>query len=207
LLALSLLPDPLRSIMQKEADIDRVIDELADYFSALSGQFARLPSAFHQAGLRGAEQTLSRCYLEYIVTTALHPAVKSFLQHHIDFRNIMGLAKSFRWETKTPPSFIMGGSIPLKRLERSHSAGLFQRALFSKEIHLARPVSGEELTVLENSLLKAFSRQHQRQGRSLDPIYQIIDYLWRQYIETRNAGLLRHGGTVSRNLLTAEFIQ
>ncbi len=207
LLALSLLPDALRSIMQQDVDLDQLLDKLANYFPASSKQLVGLPAVYGQVGLRGVEQMLNRCYLEQVVTTKLHPAVKSFLQYHIDFNNIIGLAKSFRWNLKTPPSFIKGGGIPLKQLLRSHSAGLFDGSLFSKKIHITKTISGEELALLENSFLKILSKHYQRMGRVSDPIHQIIDYLWRRYMEKRNLGLLVHGAAISTNLLAAELIQ
>ena len=207
LLTASLLPNTVQTILKNGTGADNILYGLANYFTAISNRFTELPETFQQEGLKGIERMLLRCYLEYIVATKLHPVIKTFFKHLIDFHNIMGLAKCFRWEITTPPSFINGGTIPSQRLTKSLSRGTFTGVAFHRKPRLTRPITGEELALLEISLLRDLTKYQQRSGRNPTSMNQIIDYLWRRYIETRNIGLITHRSAISEDLLAKELIQ
>ncbi len=126
-------------------------------------------------GVAGVESQLQGGSLVAGSTSAWRPA-RRFCIALIDARNLMALAKHFTAALLNPPRFLVGGEIPLRKLQRlwqRHDAAALL-ALTGRRAE-ADPTPQQLETVLRNRL----STRLQREGTDPLRFELILDYLWR----------------------------
>lgn len=182
------------------------IEGIESVFLSLSPGFAGLKESYREHGLMGFEQGLKDNFLEYSLKVVRNPVIRVFFINLIDIRNITNLFKHIRWKMQDEPVFVHGGNIRedlLMRIFREQEVSGIE--LLVSQMTRKR---GEAFSAigLENSLLNWQTLLLERAVR--DPLNtgNILNYLWRCYIETVNLGLLFYGSgleseTVERELL------
>ncbi len=121
-------------------------------------------------------------------------------------RNLLTLYKQLRWKIGKPPAFVRGGDIGRSRLKEIAERGELAEVI--QLIH-SLPGMGEAPAGRENVehlLLVWLTGRVRRWGREPAGIGQILDYLWRCYLEALNLGLLIHGRGMEPELLAGEVV-
>jgi len=204
ILSLSLLSEKIKKILRGGEHLLSAVGGLEDCFTYLSDRFSGLRNIVEETGLQGVELTLSTRYLEYIVHSKLHPAMKDFFVSVIDSRNILSLYKYIWLNGKIAPPFIAGGRV---------SETMFTKIADQKDIleigSLVRKLTGieSETSHIETSLYRMVTRLLRKAGREPLGVGLILDYLWRSSIEVTNLSILLYGSEIDRGIITAELVQ
>jgi hypothetical protein len=160
-----------------------------------SGVFRGTARAFKNQGIPGLESQLNDAWFQWVGRMKLHPRLALFFAGLVDFRNIMRLYKSMRWELAEPPRFIPGGRVSRVVLAEIFTRG--DRAAISELLDRleAEPAEGDASP--ESGMLEMIGRRLQRGSRGTDSYGPIIEYLWRIYVETRNMAVLLAAASVN----------
>lgn len=206
LLNVSLLSDEIRHALMTGNDVLSAVSRVERIFASQAPALLGLEERYRSEGLRGVEQLLTNAFLTFIVSTRLHPLIRSFFGRVIDSRNIMGLVKYTGMEFSALPTFLNNGSVPAARFTE-----IIGREDPSATISLMREVSGirlerNEPAQVEIALYTWISRYLKTAGRDPLNIGLIIDYLWRRSIEAMNLGVLHHGKDLERDAVIAALV-
>ncbi|HEY6009993.1 MAG TPA: V-type ATPase subunit, partial [Nitrospirota bacterium] len=206
LLKVSLLSDEIRHALMTGNDVLSAVYRVEQIFVSQSPEFSGLEKIYRSEGLRGVEQHLTNAFLTFIVSTGLHPLIRTFFTRVIDSRNIMGLFKYTGMEFSALPTFLNNGSIPAARF--SETIGPEDPSAATSLVH---EVSGIRLdrndpAQVEIALYTWISRYLKTAGRDPLNIGLIIDYLWRRSIEAMNLGVLHHGKDLERDAVIAALV-
>ena len=206
ILASSLFSKKLKKALTGSEDIHDMLEEIEGFFMPLSFKFRGLKGIFTKDGFQGVEQHLTNHYLEYVMSSDLHPVMREFFIRLVDARNVIALYKHLRWELKDLPYFIKGGSIKASRLrsildrEDIFEVTLLIRSLTGITVQIPDP------TGVENTLYRGMTRFLRKRGREISGIGLILDYLWRCSLEAMNLGIILHGKDMERDRLRAELV-
>jgi len=207
LLDRSLLGDEVKDALASSADLPAAVREVERLFSALSENFMGLGETLESGGLRSVEQRLVETCLSVTISSRLHPLMREFFSRIIDARNIMALYKYLRFELKSAPLFIPGGSIGEMRLKEIMAKddlpalGALVRGFTGSAVERPDPTS------IELALYRGMTRWLRKEGRDPFGVAPLLDYLWRCSIEAMNASVLYHTRDLEREFVTAELVQ
>lgn len=190
LLGRSLLPEDFRRDLLAAADAERFVAVLERRLGSRSQAFHGLGEVYAEQGPGGVEEQLTSSLWQRAVRLAREGTVKELVQSLIDLRNLVAIAKHWRWQVTRPPQLVSGGGIDPCRLRRvwraRDEAGLEQ---------LAGRLAGTpgrsllEPREIETAVLRRQTLLLQRRGR--DPVEGgvLLDYLWRCRMAARNRSL------------------
>jgi len=205
-LATSLLAERVKRVLTGGEEANAVVDALIARLNAVATRSWRLRGIYQDAGAREFEDQLLTLYLEQAAGAAPHPLIREFFRVLIDMRNLLTLYKRLRWNIGKPPAFVKGGDIGRSRLVEIAEKG--ELAEVTQLIH-SLPGMGEAPAGrdnLEHLLLGWLTRRARRWGREPSGTGQILDYVWRCYLEALNLGLLIHGRGMEPELLAGEVV-
>jgi vacuolar-type H+-ATPase subunit C/Vma6 len=207
LLSVSLLSNAVQDVLLTSVDVPFAIAGIERNFTAYSVQFAGLSEVFESDGLRGVEQRLTNTYLTEMTRKRIHPLMKMFFMRLIDSRNIMGIYKFLKLDSKALPSFIEGGTVPGER----HKEIVDQKDLLGLK-SLVREVTGSIVETIdpmqaEIALYKGMTRFLKKAGQDPLGAELILDYLWRCSIEAMNLSIVFYSRDLERDAVTAELVQ
>lgn len=154
-------------------------------------QLAGLTAAYADQGPGGAEEWIAAGLLRHALARARDPALTFLLQRLTDLRNILVLAKYWRWQVTLAPPLLAGGTVSPVRLQRLWAArdedGLGRLVVRLAGASQAPP---QDARAMETLLLKGITAELRRLGR--DPLGNavLLDYLWRCQMAARNRALL-----------------
>ncbi len=205
LLALSLLAPSVKKPLRTATDLQGALAGLEERLACETPIFTGLAQIGVDQGLKGVEEVLTRNYLIDTLRGKLHPLVRRLLIELVDLRNLLILYKHLRWKLGTPPAFLEGGSLPPGKLQAAWETGDLTAFVASRE-DISDSFMGIDAGVLETVLLRRISARLKRQGKFIEGVGPVLDYLWRCYTETRNLGVLRHGRDLPKETLAAELI-
>ncbi len=202
-LTLSLFSEKLKDILRSDKNVLSLIEYVEDVFSSLSDRFGGLRKIFIKDGLKGIERRIPDAYLEYAITSRLHPVIRNFFVHVIDARNSIAVYKHMRWRMSDPLTLIKGGNVREPMLRR-----IFESQEISRLASLIGP-NIEQTTAadVESALLRGLARNLRKTGRADLAVGLILDYLWRCYIDATNLGIILYGKELERDVIAAELIQ
>jgi ATP synthase C subunit len=207
LLSNSLLSEAVRDVLLVNTDLKSAVAGIESLFSSFSPGFAGLTGVLETGGLRGVEQRVTERFLAEAAGFVPHPVMKTFFSRLIDARNILSLAKFLRFELKTVPSPIPGGTVSGARLtETARTENLASLEALVNEVtgvRLERP----EPPQVERALYRGMTRWLRRAGRDPFGVAPILDYLWRCSIEAMNMNVLYYSRDVEREVVAAELVQ
>jgi len=206
LLAFSLLAERVKRVLTGGEEAAAVVDALIARLSSVAERCWRLRDIYRDAGGREFEDQLTALFLEQVAGAAQHPPIGEFFRALIDMRNLLTLYKQLRWKIGKPPAFVRGGDIGRSRLKEIAERGELAEVI--QLIH-SLPGMGEAPAGRENVehlLLVWLTGRVRRWGREPAGIGQILDYLWRCYLEALNLGLLIHGRGMEPELLAGEVV-
>lgn len=203
----SLLSDAVKKVLLVNDDLKHAVAGLERIFLSLSPAFAGLTAILETGGLRGVEQRLTERFLAEAAALTPHPVMKTFFSRLIDARNILGIAKFQRFELKTAPSPIPGGTITGARLR--DAARTENLASLEALVNEAAGVRAErpDPPQVERALYQGMTRWLKRAGRDPLSAAPILDYLWRCSIEAMNMNVLHYGRDVEREVVAAELVR
>jgi hypothetical protein len=204
----SLLSENVQRALRHGTDVRSSIAELAKVLGAFMPQLAGVEAAYASEGLQGFERELNRGYLSFVMSSALHPAVRWFFQGFVDLRNVMILYKHVRWRIDGAAEFMPGGRLETSRLRvlADHKDPAALEALLAEVTGRApEPLAVSEGT-LESVLLGHMTRQLRERGRDDAPAGVILDYAWRVYAQARNLSVIAHGRQLDAALLERELV-
>jgi len=206
-LSLSLLSDGLKDIMRSGDNISSVVEGLENTLEVLSEGFRGLAAIFAEKGHREAERALMNAYLEHIVAANIHPVMDFFFSYIIDMRNVVALYKHLRWDIKSPPPFVHGGSIGEMKFKET-----LDKRMMPDIGPLIYKLTGAGIkhlngTAIENTLLRGLTGQLRARGKDPLDIGLIIDYLWRRYLVARNLSTIIYGKGLGREAVYDGIIQ
>jgi hypothetical protein len=206
LLSASLLSEEIKRILATSRDISAAIAGIERIFRAVSPDFGGLTGLMDEEGLRGVEQRMTDIYLVHTMGTDLNPLIRDLFCRIIDSRNIMGLFKYQRLNSKAAPVFIPGGSIALDRLQEIIKKGdIFAVTILIREITGIKSDTPNP-TLIESSLYKGITKFLRKKGKHPFGAEPIMDYLWRCSIEAMNLSVLFYGKELERDIVTAELV-
>jgi vacuolar-type H+-ATPase subunit C/Vma6 len=207
LLAHSLLSEAVKKVLLVNDDLKHAVAGLEHLFSTLSPGFSGLTKVLETGGLRGIEQRLTERFLAEAAGFSPHPMLKTFFSRIIDARNILALAKFLRFELKTAPAPIPGGTIPAARLrDAARTKNFASLEALVNEAAGVRPERPEPPQV-ERALYQGITKWLKRTGRDPFGAAPILDYLWRCSIEAMNMNVLYYGRDVEREVIAAELVR
>lgn len=206
LLEYSVISNDLKQTLRKCRTPLLCIEGIESGFLSLSPVFSGLKESFIEYGLMGLEQGLKDNLLEYSLKVVRNPVIRVFFANLIDIRNIINLFKHIRWKMQDEPVFVHGGNIEgglLMRIFREQEVSGIE--LLVSQITGKKGVAFSEVS-LENSLLNWQTLLLKRAAR--DPLNtgNILNYLWRCYIETVNLGLLFYGSGLDSETVEKELL-
>ena len=207
LLSNSLLSEAVKEVLLVNTDLKSAVAGIESLFLSFSSGFAGLTGVLETGGLRGVEQRLTERFLAEAAGFVPHPVMKTFFSRLIDARNILSLAKFLRFELKTVPSPIPGGTIDGARLM---NAARMENPVSLES--LVNEVTGVRLertepAQVEHALYRGMTRWLRRAGRDPFGVAPILDYLWRCSIEAMNMNVLYYSRDVEREVVAAELVQ
>ena len=192
ILSFSLLSRELKEVLEKEGDIPFILEEFDKKFLSSMDRAAGLNEIFVKEGLKGVEEKIVNDFITQISASDLHPVLHNFFIFLIDVRNIMTLYKYERWDLKSDPLFIHGGSISdsvLRRAVQDSGIPPIIRLVHQRTgIRVQEPGASE----IENTLLTGLTKYLRSKAREGSGEGLILDYLWKVYIEARNFSILLH---------------
>lgn len=205
LLVFSILSERVKGLLRKKEDLSVIIDIYAKEFLPLSYNARELRDIFSREGLKGVEEEIISECLGEIKKNNLHPAVEDFFSYIIDIKNIIAFYKYTRWNVTHDPVFIEGGSITIANLKsavRTKKNSELERFIRQRT---GRVIQNPTASGIEHVLLSDLTRRIRFNSRSSD-ITQILDYLWKIYIEARNLSILSYGSALERETLREELV-
>lgn len=204
LLSSSLWSAELKRILLADQDLPAAVGAASLWLTHRLEDFAGLPAAFDQNGLRGFEGELYHRYLRASLAGRHPPAVRLVLTHLVDLRNLLAVYKKLRWELITPCVYLAGGTLSLATLKNIERTGRVQ-AMES----LLGPIAGERKVSaegIETALMDQLRRNLRRSGRVGDPFGAILDFLWSHFIRDRNSRLRHLCADLDPGTLDAELV-
>lgn len=205
LLIFSVLSEKVKGLLRKKEELPVIIDIFAKEFLPPAYNTRRLQDIFSQEGLKGVEEEIiSECIGE-IKKTDLHPVIEDFFSYIVDMRNILVLYKYMKWTVKHDPIFIQGGHITIASLKgavRTKKNSGVERFIRQRT---GKVIQNPTASGIEHTLLSDLTRRIRFNSRSSD-ITQILDYLWKIYIEARNLSILSYGSVLERETLREELV-
>ncbi|MEJ2471425.1 MAG: hypothetical protein P8Y96_09930 [Desulfuromonadales bacterium] len=200
-----LLAAPLREVMAVTAPAEARVGQLeaalvTDY------AFARgLRDRWQNQGPGGFEQQLVSGILQRGLRRAGPGVLTSVLRYLVDMRNLLSIAKFWRWQVHQSPPLLDDGALPAARLQRVWAERDEARFLLLAGRRAGEAVADPHATRLEQALVKGLSRLLRRAGR--DPLSPavIIDYLWRVQQAAHNR-LLEKTLPADRSALLTEVL-
>lgn len=205
-LALTLLSDTVTRALRESKSVQVAVERLSVLFSTLSSEFGGIAELFSKEGLKGMEERIAVCYLEYLNEVGLNPLIKTFFNRLVDARNIMGLYKQMRWDLSTPLVAIRGGTISGSELNEVNEHGDMQGVTDLVKRVWGKTVGKGDLSALETTLYSAMTAFLRREGRELSGVGLILDYLWRCSVEARNLSVLFHGRVMEPEIIRSEIV-
>lgn len=206
MLSTSLLSKKMKKALKKETPAD-ILSGIEEQFHLLSDTFSGLKQWFFTNGLMTFEQRFMAVYLEYTVQSDLHPVLERFFRYIIDVRNSITLYKHLRWGIATSPLFVSGGRLSEKKL----NAVFHKQDISGLDICIVKltglKTEDIDLAVIEVLLLSRLLKDIQRSGRDPLGLEQILDYLWRCYIQALNLGIILFGREIEKEMVARELIQ
>ena len=206
LLDRSLLSDEVKDALASSPELPTAVREIERLFSELSGRFAGLAETLETDGLRGVEQRLVETCLSVTINSRLHPLMKMFFSRIIDGRNIMSVYKYLRFDLKSRPGFIPGGSIAALRMKEIMAKDdLMALSALVREftgVAVERP----DPTSIERALYRGMTHWLRKEGREPFGVAPLLDYLWRCSIEAMNRSVLYHTRDLEREFVMAELV-
>ena len=193
LLLFSLLSKEVKDVLKKEADLSLLLEEFEKkYLSSMSGA-AGLKEIFEKEGLKGVEEKLANGFINQIIALKLHPVLHIFFVYLIDKQNIITLCKYERWDIKTDPLFIPGGSISESMLRKAVQDGGMSPII--RLVHQRTGISVKEpgVSEIENTLFAVLTKYLRVKAREGSGPGLLLDYLWKIYIEALNFSILLYG--------------
>ena len=206
LLLFSLLSKEVKDVLKKEADLSLLLEEFEKkYLSSMSGA-AGLKEIFEKEGLKGVEEKLVNGFINQIIALKLHPVLHSFFVYLIDKQNIITLCKYERWDIKTDPLFIPGGSISESMLRKAVQDGGMSPII--RLVHQRTGISVKEpgVSEIENTLFAALTKYLRVKAREGSGPGLLLDYLWKIYIEALNFSILLYGRGFDKVTLRKELV-
>jgi len=185
----SLLHDDIKETLQGDHDFIKMLHLLELHLSAYSQHFTGLVAKYEEKGISGLEIFIRDSFFASIFSLKQPLLLQRFFHYLVDFYNCMSVAKWLRWEVKSEPLLISGGSVKHER---------FKRAFFRKDmtpvLRYLRVVDPESAasspTMLERSLLRHITFKLKTWSFQRTVIADILFYLWEQYRYTRNISML-----------------
>lgn len=205
LLIFSVLSERVKGLLRKKEELTAIIEKFAKEFLPPAYNTRRLRDIFSQEGLKGVEEEIVNKCIGEIKKTDLHPVIENFFSYIVDMRNIIVLHKYLRWTVTSEPVFIQGGSITttslLSAVRASENSGI-ERFIRQRT---GRIIQNPTASGIEHALLSDLTRRIRFNSRSSD-ITQILDYLWKMYIEARNLSILSYGTALERETIREELV-
>ncbi len=206
LLLFSLLSREVMDVLKREADLPFILEEFEKKFLSPGGKPVGLKEILAQEGLKGIEEKLVNGFIDQIITSKLHPVIHDFFVFLIDIKNIMTLYKYDRWDVKTDPVFIQGGSISESILGKTIQDGGISGIL--RLVHQRSGISVQEpgASEIENTLFAGLTKNLRMKAREGSRAGLILDYLWKISIEARNFSILLYSRDVEKTNLRKELV-
>lgn len=206
ILSASLLSDRIKSALLTSKTLGEAVGEIEHSFTMSSTAFEGLVRLVEEEGLRSVEQQLTSRYLVHILGTGLHAVIRFFFLRIIDSRNILGLYKAIRLNSRAKPAYIPGGIITRDRFDRVLASGDLYGVNTLVHETMGIRINTPDITAVETSLYRAITRDMKHVGR--DPLGAglILDYLWRRSIEAMNLSTLIHTRYLEREAVRAELV-
>jgi vacuolar-type H+-ATPase subunit C/Vma6 len=206
LLSASLLSGKVKEVLLTSEKIEHAIGRIERVFLSLSSSFGGLGTLLEEEGLRGVEQRLTNRYLVFVMSTKLHPLIRTFFSRVIDARNILGLYKALRMNAREKPEHIPGGDMTVERLNEFYERGdLLGVTAILRDASGIR-VDTPDITKVETALYRGITRDLRKEGRDPLSVGLILDYLWRCSIEATNLSILVHTRDLERETVSAELV-
>ena len=202
-LEVSLLSDKIKDILRIEADIPTVLYTLE---KELPDMLAGLQYVFLTEGLKSAEQRITAALLEHIACSEVHPVISRFFNSIIDSKNVVTLYKHLRWETKSGPVYIGGGTINksmLNKILHSYKTDELSHLVYK---YTGFYIEEPDAANVEHAFLKSLTGQIKKWERECPDIGLILHYLWRCYIEAKNLSIISYGEKIDKNIIKEELV-
>lgn len=195
LLSKSLIHPQIRKLFDMEQNSIDLVKSIIVQLVGKNETAKDLQKTYSQKGISAFENLLYSSFLAHAIAETHPPPIDSFLRDLIDLRNTLSYAKYLRWRGPAPPRAIPGGRKTGKRL------------FLEYEKNGQTEIDKEKLQRLETLLILNLTKNLHRAARTHGTIYVILDYLWQQYIETKNLGTLLHGQDLPPDVLAQGVIQ
>ena len=206
LLSFSLLSSEVKEVLGKESDLPLILEEFEKKFLTPGGRPAGLKELFETEGLKGVEEELVNGFIDQITASKLHPVLHGFFVFLIDIKNIMILYKYDRWDIKTDPVFIQGGSISESILGKVIQDGGISRIIRLVKQRTGISVQDPGASEIENNLFASLTKNLRIKAREGSGAGLILDYLWKISIEARNFSILLHSRDLEKINLRKELV-
>jgi vacuolar-type H+-ATPase subunit C/Vma6 len=206
LLSFSLLSGEVKDVLMREADLPLILEEFAKKFLSPGGKPVGLKEIFTQEGLKGIEEKLVSGFIDQIIASKLHPALNDFFVFLIDIKNIMILYKYDRWDVKTDPVFIQGGSISESILGKAIQDRGISRIIRLVHQRTGISVKDPAASEIETTLFAGLTKYIRVKAREDTGAGLILDYLWKISIEARNFSILLYSRDFEKANLRKELV-
>jgi hypothetical protein len=201
----SLLCAQMRSFLREETDASLLAQRLESFFCLhLDPHFSGIAAIYQKKGIPGFERRCHQLFFEHLGGKASEGAVRFFFNNLLHLRNILALAKSYRWQTRE--EFAVSGFEDTGWQRALENPARATAILARNHWRDGLPQNVCELAALEDFLMRRLGLIFKRQAGS-GVAEQIISCLWQQEIQARNWGLLLHGHLLGNEMREARFIQ
>ena len=201
----------LHPLLQKQIITATSIEPLAAFLERWLApecpQMDGLLATYQRQGPGGLEEQLEAGLLRRAVSAVRSTPVCRLLTWLVDRRNLLSIAKFWRWQVEQEPPLLPGGSVSrvrLQRLWRLHDGAAF--GLVVKRISGFDEPPAADPPSIELSLLQGISKDLHRLGR--DPLGPgvLVDYLWCCQVAARNRALFLNLGEEQEYLLNETLV-
>ena len=192
----SLLNEDILLLLQKNDACLPFLHELTGYMKAWPELHPWLKNQSAANDFKACEIMLFSMMLQNMARQETHPLLLLFIKLHIDFHNSLNLLKHDRWLRQRPDRVIPGGN-------RNHR--MLLRLINRKfgEANLTPLVLNEAAA----AFIKDMHLELHHQFRAYDTIGLILEYIWLQYIERVNFGILLHSEDLPLERTARELIR
>lgn len=184
LLSESLMRVSLQRQLLKEGDFARTLHQIIVDLNLGDVSIERVEEFLERQDWSQLEEEIFDAGLHQALKGSRSRIVQTFFRELIDVRNLQALGKAMHWQQKRAPSFLAGGDIPTRRLQRAFANGdTASTARLAREKEQPTPTGA-----FEERLLHRLEQRLQRVAREQGGIAQVLHYLWSLYLSTRTRG-------------------
>ncbi|MCK4536740.1 MAG: hypothetical protein KAT93_06980 [Desulfuromonadales bacterium] len=191
LLQRSLLHPVLQKQMLTTESTEQLVTSLETLLAPAYPELEGLLMVYKGQGPGGVEEQLEAGFLLRSLATVRATPVHKLLTWMVDLRNILSVAKYWRWQVEQEPPLLSGGTVAPVRLQRlwvrRDEAGLGRVVTRRSGLTEPPPVNSRSI---EMSLLRGMTGELHRSGRDPLGLGVLVDYLWCCQVAARNRALL-----------------